>query len=566
MIMQPYFRYILLIWCFTALACKKDFLDRASTTQQQDKDIFTSFPMTDQVVNNLYSQLRGNYTYLGGYSMSPATDEAKDASNWMGSMSFNNGSWSGNNNPIGNTWRDNYVAIRQANTILEGIATYKTPDDANNRGALENRIGEVYFLRGYYLWELIRQFGGVIIVTKTIAPSDEQALNRPRNTYDECVAQILADCDEAIKRVPVQYPPTQTGRVTKGACMALKARILLYSASPLWAVAGKNGYQADISSGSFPTDLEKWRKAAAAAKAVIDLRTPQGAIAFQLEPDLNTRQDMFRNNTLFSREVIWMRMKETSESYDQYLFPYGSNGWSGCSPTQNLVDDYEMDNGRAISDPLSGYDSSRPYIHRDPRFYSDILYNGAPWKSRTIATFAGGLDEQSTQTDHTRTGYGCRKLADENITIGQGQGRTVHGIYFRLAEQYLNYAEALNESEPGHADILLYLNRIRTRAGQPPVPGGLSQQAMRERIRRERRIELSFENHRFWDVRRWKIAEATEKTIWGMRPVTDATAPGGYRYLRFKVEDRLWRNAMYVLPVTTDETLRNPNLKQNAGW
>lgn len=555
---------VLLLGSFAS--CKKGFLDRAATTQQQDVDIFTNFAMTDQVVSNLYSRLRGSYTYLGGYSMSSGCDEAKDASSWMASMSFNNGSWSGNTNPIGNTWRDNYVAIRQANAILEGVAKYNTPDDANNPGALQNRIGEVYFLRAYYLAELIRQFGGAIIVTKTIDQSDQVALNQPRSTYDACVAQILADCDEAVKRLPVNYPTTQVGRVTKGTCLALKARMLLFSASPLWAIAGKTSFQGDISTGTAATDPEKWRKAAAAAKEVIDLQSAQGGLAYRLESTLADRLSMFTNNTLLSKEVIWVRMKETNESYDRYIFPYGSNGWSGCSPTQNLVDDYEMANGKPITDPTSGYDPAKPYEGRDPRFYKDISYNGASWKGRKIETFEKGKDEQSTQTDHSRTGYSCRKLADESITINQAPGRDVHGIFFRLAEFYLSYAEALNEYEPGNADIAKYVNLIRARAGQPDLPAGLNQAAMRQRIHNERRIELAFENHRFWDVRRWKIAENTEKTIYGMRPIADAAAPGGYRYEKFKVEDRLWRNAMYLIPITTDETLRNPQLKQNEGW
>ncbi|WP_119080347.1 RagB/SusD family nutrient uptake outer membrane protein [Chitinophaga alhagiae] len=547
--------------------CKKGFLDRAATTQQQDEDIFTSFAMTDQVVNNLYSKMRGTYTYLGGYNMGSATDEAKDASNWMASMSFNNGSWSGNANPIGNTWRDNYVAIRQANTILENVAKFKTPDDANNPGTLENRLGEVYFLRAYFLWEQMRQFGGVIIVTKTIDQTDEAALNQPRSTYDECVAQVLADCDEAYKRVQYTYDPnTQVGRVTKGACLALKARALLFSASPLWANAGKTSFQADITSGSLPSDPAKWKNAADAAKAVIDLKDGGGSTVYALEPTLAARQDMFKNKTLQSREVIFVRMREANQDYDRYIFPKGYGGWSGCAPAQELVDDYEMNNGLPIEDPLSGYDETQPYINRDPRFYADILYNGANWKGRQVETYATGRDRQSTETDHTRTGYFTRKLADEAITPGQSGSRFIHGINYRLAEMYLSYAEALNEYDPSSPDVLTYVNLVRTRAGQQPLPAGLTQVEMRKRIQNERRIELCFENHRFWDVRRWKIAEETQKEMWGMRPIVDAGAPGGFRYERFKVEDRLWRNAMYVIPITTDETLRNPNLKQNEGW
>ncbi|PMD98600.1 hypothetical protein BWI97_03455 [Siphonobacter sp. BAB-5405] len=542
-----------------ATGCKSDFLDRAAVTQQQDEDIFTSFVMTDQVVNNLYRRIRGPYTYLGGYSMSSGTDESKDASTWMGSMSFNNGSWSGNNNPIGNTWREGYVAIRQANTLLAGIEKYKTPDDANNPGFLQNRIGEVYFLRAYYLADLMRQFGGVLIVNRVLEQTDMEGLNQPRSSYDACLQQVIADCDEAYKRVAASYPSNQVGRVTKGTCLALKARMMLYSASPLWAIAGKTGFRPDISSNATASDPEKWKKAADAAKAVIDLN-------YTLEPTLKDRQEMYKSRTLQSNEVIWVRMRESNQDYDRYLFPYGSNGWSGASPTQNLVDDYEMANGLPISDPASGYDPARPYENREPRFYSDITYNGSTWKGRKIETYAGGKDEQSTATDRTRTGYSNRKLADENITIGQGQGRDIHGVIFRLGEFYLNYAEALNEYDPGNADILKYVNLIRKRAGAKELPAGLTQAQMRQRIRNERRIELAFENHRFWDVRRWKIAENTEKTIYGMKPVLDANAPGGFRYERFKVEDRLWRNAMYVLPITTDETLRNPNLVQNEGW
>lgn len=558
--MKPIYNIYTLLLAILMVSCG-DYLDRASTTQRQDEDIFNNFTMTDQAVNALYGSTlrRSNYNYLGGYNMSSATDESKDASTWMASFSFNNGSWSSNQNPIGNTWREYYESIRMANLILEGIVEYNTPDDANNPGYLENRVGEVYFLRAYALFELVRQFGGVIIFTNTIEQTDEEALNRPRNTYDECVNQILADCDEAIARVPNTYPANQMGRVTRGAAMALKSKILLFSASPLWAEAGKTSFQGDISDNQTASDPEKWQRAAAAAKEIIDLGQ------YSLEPALEARQSMFTATTLQSSEVIFVRMNAWNQDMDRYFFPHGSSGWSGAAPTQNLVDDYEMEDGLPYNEsPL--YDEDNPYANRDPRFYTDISYNGAPWKDRVIETFSGGLDELSTQTDRTRTGYYSKKLVDESISVGQGQGRRVDAITFRLAEIYLNYVEALNEYDPGNPDILLYLNRIRERAGQVPISAGLSQEVMREKIRNERRIELSFENHRFWDVRRWKIAPQTEPTIYGMRALSDDSKPTGFRYERFKVEDRLWRNAMYLIPITQDETLRNPNLVQNQGW
>jgi hypothetical protein len=555
------FGIVLFIVLFTA--CKKGFLDRAATTQQQDKDIFTSYPQTDMVINNLYSKLPKVYGYLGGFQMGSATDESKDASNWMASMTFNSGGLSPTNNPIGNTWRDYYVMIRQANSILEGIEQYKTPDDGNNPGYLNNRLGEVYFLRAYALFELVRQFGGVIIVNKVIQdPNDDASLKKPRSTYDSCVAQIVADCDMAFGKVETyNYAAKDFGRVTKAACLALKSRIRLYSASPLWAIAGKTSPMPDITDNTTATDPAKWEVAANAAKALIDYAKGKG---YKLEPDLAGRRAMYIQ-PWNSKEVLWVRINEEGGSeFERHYFPFGYSGWSAGSPTQNVVDDYEMKDGMPISSsPL--YNPDRPYLNRDPRFYYDIGFNGAYFKNRVIETFVGGRDEQSTATDHSRTGYYMRKLVDTSQTVGQ-TSRTTDGIVFRLSEAYLNYAEALNEYSPGNPDIATYVNAIRSRAGLPDLPENLSQSEMRQRIHNERRIELLAENQRFWDVRRWKIASQTEQNIYGMKITKDAAAPDGFKYEKFLVEKRPWRNAMLVIPITLDETFRNPNLQQNPGW
>ncbi|WP_300599269.1 RagB/SusD family nutrient uptake outer membrane protein [Niabella sp.] len=555
-----YWAVLLIISGALFAACNKGFLDRAATTQQQDKDIFTLFSQTDMVINNLYSKLPKVYGYLQGYQMSSATDEAKDASNWMASMRFNSGSLSPTDNPIGNTWRDYYVMIRQANSILEGIAKYNTPDNPNRAGDLKNRIGEVYFLRAWALFELVRQFGGVIIVNNVIQdPNDDAALKRPRNSYDSCVAQIAADCDMAYARVQTAtYQPQDFGRVTKAACLALKSRIYLYSASPLWAQTGKTTPFPDVSENTIASDPAKWKIAADAAKAAIDYCATAG---YKLEPNLTSRKNMYIQ-PWNSPEVLWVRMNEEGGSeFERHYFPFGYSGWSAAAPTQNVVDDYEMKDGTPIA-TSSLYKEATPYVDRDPRFYTDILYNGAQFKGRAVETFAGGRDEASTNTDHSRTGYYQRKLVDEGQTVGQ-TSRTTDGIKFRLSELYLNYAEALNEYAPGNADIAQYVNAIRSRAGMPELPAGLTQDQMRTRIRNERRVELFAENQRFWDVRRWKIASQTEQNIWGMRAIKEGS---GFKYERFLVEKRPWRNAMLVIPVTLDETFRNPNLKQNPGW
>ncbi|MBK7097073.1 MAG: RagB/SusD family nutrient uptake outer membrane protein [Sphingobacteriales bacterium] len=409
----------------------------------------------------------------------------------------------------------------------------------------------------------MRQFGGVIIVTKVIQdPNDNESLKKSRSPYDSCVAQILSDCDIAFSMVEnYPYAAKDFGRVTKSACLSLKSRILLYSASPLWAIAGKTSPLPDISDNNSASDAGKWKLAADASKAAIDYAASAG---FQIEPALAGRRAMYIQ-PWNSKEVLWVRMNEEGGSeFERHYFPFGFSGWSAGAATQNVVDDYEMKDGISIKSS-SMYNPAQPYKDRDARFYMDIGFNGAYFKSRVIETFEGGRDEQSTATDHSRTGYYMRKLVDTSQTVGQ-TSRTTDGIVFRLSELYLNYAEALNEYNPGHSDIAIYINYIRKRAGQPDLPIGLSQSEMRERIRIERRIELLAENHRFWDVRRWKIASQTDQNIYGMKATKSASAPGGFIYQKFLVEKRPWRNAMLVIPITLDETFRNPNLVQNPGW
>lgn len=560
-------KYIIIFIAITAAfftACSKnDFLDRASTNQLQDKDIYTSWVQTDLVVNDLYSKLPKVYGYLGGYQMGSATDESKDASNWMWSMVYNTGGISPSRDFIVSTWKDYYKMVRQANGLLAGIEKYKTPDNPNNAGYLTNRIGEIYFLRAYAYFELARNFGGVPVVTTYIEdPNDDAALKIPRAAFDSVVAQIASDCDAAYAKVEnYSYEDRDYGRVTKAACLALKSRIYLYAASPLWAVAGKTSAKPDISDNKTATDAAKWKMAADAAKQAIDYAHSKGST---LEANLGSRKNMYLR-PWDSKEVLWVRMNEEGGSeFERHYFPFGYSGWSAGAPTQNVVDDYEMKDGKSIkTSPL--YNPARPYNDRDPRLYSDILYNGASFKGRNVETYEGGRDEQSTATDHSRTGYYMRKLVDEAQTVGQ-TSRTTNGIVFRLAELYLNYAEAMNEYAPGDASILTALNPIRNRAGMPDVVTGFSQSEMRDKIRNERRIELLAENHRFWDVRRWKIAAETEQMMYGMKPVRDAAAPDGFKYERFLVERRPWTNALLVMPVPLDEMYRNKNLQQNPGW
>ncbi len=239
--------------------------------------------------------------------------------------------------------------------------------------------------------------------------------------------------------------------------------------------------------------------------------------------------------------------------------------WGGFSPTQNLVDAYEMKNGKMITDPASGYDPQNPYKDRDSRLDQSILRNGSQWKGVVVETFDGGNAQNPANGDRTKTGYGLKKLLDEQyVTADQVyQGGDNDWIYIRYAEVLLNYAEAQNEAVGPDASVYKAINDVRKRAGQPDL-AGLSQSQMRESIRNERRVELCFEEHRFWDVRRWKLGQ----TYFGV-PVNrvKVTKTGAtFNYTIQELEKRTYKDFYNLLPIPQSERDKNPNLSQNTGY
>jgi hypothetical protein len=332
--------------------------------------------------------------------------------------------------------------------------------------------------------------------------------------------------------------------------MALKARLLLYAASPL--------YNNDVFSA------EKYTKAADAAKAVMDLNL------YSLHADY---ESLFNSNN--SVESIFSRYYVVGSRHVCIEIAWGPNGygaWGGFTPFQNHVDAYEMkDTGLPFDDPESGYDASNPYVGRDPRFYANILFNGAPYRGRNVETFLpGGLDSRDGRDNWntSKTGYYTKKWTNEAYPINNPW--SVAGLqpwhYIRYAEILLIYAEALNEAEGPVSEVHDAINEIRTRAGMPDLPEDLTQAEMRERIRRERQVELAFEEHRFYDVRRWKIASVVENLP-------------GYGILINKVGDtftyekitalsnRKFEDKHHWLPIPRNEILASDNkLEQTPGY
>ncbi len=480
-----------------------DFLERETDSFYDDESTFTSYDRTSRFLVNAYTILPEGLNRISNSMYDSATDDAEEARESSTIQMFNNGSWSERNNPD-DQWNRYYNGIHTANKFLENVDKVNLDSyrlDPDNQTEYQNRVKdlriwklEARFLRAYFHFELLKRYGPVPIVTTTLSvEGDYSGVQRP--TIEQCVKFISDECDAAAAGLddgPWREVATGLGRATKGAALALKSRVLLYAASPLW-LDWRNTEESYL-----PTNETKWKAAADAAFAVIELGT------YSLAGDYGALfQNSFNNS-----EMILARRYGVSSTFESYSFPVSYAGKGGTNPSLNLLDAYEMRDGTAFSWDIAD-DAAHPYFWRDPRMEKTFIYNGATWKGTAVETWIGGKDGPY-KTNATRTGHYLRKFANQDVNLVTGGGALGHTWpLLRIAEIYLNYAEALNEYSPGHTDIATYVNKVRVRAGLPELPVDLSQDQMRQRIRNERRVELAFEEHRAWDVRRWKIASST---------------------------------------------------------
>jgi len=578
-------------------SCSTDFLNLSPQDRYSDAAVWSDPILTELFVNELYRGLGHGHTEAKIASM---VDESHFIHNYGTNQvvaSLINpsdiGQWNeANQNPY--RWIELYRRIAETNMFMENIDEVPFEDEAWR----QRLIGEVHFLRAYFYHNLVRLHGGVPIITRTYA-LDEESYEVPRNTLRECVEHIVAHADTAASLLPLkwEYGDANLGRAHGAAAMSLKSRILLWAASDL---VHENWYgsfeQPDlINYGGDRTAA--WTAARDAAKEVIDLN------AFSLHDDTG---DPFQDYTdlhvekrspehIFSRYFIaangWASADNNTHS-PLFNGPNGYAAWAGNTPIQALVDDYEMADGTPF-DWDNPEHKAAPYENRDPRFYASILYDGAPWRQRPVSTasfdpenkisirtvYSGneidpdavvsyGIDTRNgpQQTwNGTYTGYYLRKSIDISVDpefVYQGQNQEVPWHFFRLGEIYLNYVEACIEL--GQEDEARnYLNMIRARAGMPDITE--SGDELMERYRNERRIELSFEDQRYFDVRRWLIGEDVYKNTKGI--VISEFADGSVLYETTEVgQPRGWDDKTNFLPILLDEMNRNTMLIQNPGY
>lgn len=546
-----------------SMAACSDMLDIKPTTFVSDELIWKDKNLINQFVANTYGTLVCGFnrnTQGWGQDWSAAFGGNFDAGSddFDGKFDanvnqFNTGQITAQSTPfIEDIWLSNYQIIRQCNIIIEAVLhtddVVLTPDEKKYYEA------DARFLRAFCYFDLAKTFGRAPLITQAQQLDDELLV--PATGFEALIDFITDECDTYADNLNLTVTDKMKGRATRGAFRALKARALLYLASPLNNPSNSN---------------ERWEAAATAAQDVMKL-----GVYHLYRSGSNPYGRLFFDKSNANQEIIFERRFQYPDithdihmqwSLDPADADHGS--WNGLYPTQNLVDAYETTDGKFITDPTSLYNSQDPYANRDSRFYQTLLYHGNTWEGSTLFMHKHQQNPDWSgnclpSNYRARCGYGLRKMIQEYngaaADLSSGAfAQDNNWPYFRYAEILLNYAEAQNEALPA-PDKSVYdaMKEVRERAGQPELPVGLSQSEMRIRIHNERRVELCLEEHRFFDLRRWKETETLRASIMGMSIEYDGNTN---HFKTVKIEDRAFNEANYYLPIPFKETEKNPNLK-----
>lgn len=597
-------------------SCQKaeDFLDKKPLGEYSEVDVWSDLALAETFVNGIYKNALGwpfAIERLSDYS-----DESFFTPDWSATL-FNKGlitqdnlqGWSvdwATPHTLHYTWNPLFLNIRRTNIFFSKIEEGTFEDQEWK----ERLMGEVHFLRAYTYHYLVALYGGVPIITKAYTLTDNFEV--PRNTYEECINYIVGQLDSAAMYLPESHSGKDDGRATKGAALAFKSRVLLYAASDLHHDMNSyaSGYaHPELLGYTSGSQAARWQAAKDAAQDVIDMGIYD---LYKKEPApgdsiAQTFVDYFVTNSFTEEDILlqYFNTKTTNEGWAHYnpaLYcgPNGYHNWGNNTPLGDLVDEYEMRDGSTFdwSNPVM---KANPYANRDQRLYATILYEGVQWRTRPTdgllidpysriqvggvydnggTMLKAGLDTRKGPIEDWNggyTGYYLRKFVDPSLDP-QYVAQEVPFRHIRYAEVLLNFAEACIElGEEGPA--LDAINQIRTRAGQPEI--NVTGDELREAYRHERRIELAFEDHRFWDVRRWivgpdayhqthavEVKYVTSETItsyrqpdgstWGDPIFNNIPNPGG--------DQRAWDDKCYFFPIMRDEMGKNPQLIQNPGY
>jgi hypothetical protein len=566
-----------------ASSCNTDFLNPPPEDRFGDVSVWQDPALVEAFVNEMYRGLNHGIREL---MLGSLADESHFIHNYGSAQVVQSNLTSADIGSFGRgdfmefNWIQLYRRIRLVNIFLENVD--QVPFESEEQ---KNRMtGEVHFLNAYFYHNLVRLYGGVPLVKRTFALEDDFLI--PRSTLQESIQYVVDEADLAASLLPETHDGANIGRATKGAALAVKARILLYAASdlyndPSWAAGYSNPELISVTGDR----TAKWQAAKDAAKAVMDMNLYE---LHDTDDPVQDYIDLFllkdTQEDIFSRYFVKSRGWEDGALPGLANGPNGYHNWGGNTPIQELVDDYQLADGTDF-DWNNPAHASAPYEDRDPRFYASILYDHAPWRPRpndtkdidpegkilirSVETAPGvwtpGLDTRDGPIEDWNGGYSgyyLRKFIDPGVVheyAAAGGNQEVPWQYFRYGEIILNYAEAclgLNQED----EAKVYINMIRERAGMPDITS--SGQQLIDDYRNERRIELVFEQHRYFDIRRWMLAPDV-MTVDARGIVIEEPISGPVRYSTNVIQDRNWNDKMYFLPITLDEINRNENLVQN---
>lgn len=578
---------VTLVLALAGSSCS-DYLDKEYDASLSEKKVFNNQNLTREFLANIYTNLPDGLAPLSddqftGASRDCMTDNAVTCWGLHYYTKIGSDGYTAGDHPLLGFWNTDLYGIRKCNMFLKNAKASvvgNTEKDGDDNRLYDRYCAEARLLRAIFHFDLICWFGAAPVIAEDESGepiifdlSDPSAMNMSRTPAAEALEWVADQCDQIKNQLPFRYSDEASnwGRVNGAAAYALKARALLYRASPL----------------NNPTNnIEWWKEAAEAARAFIT-KNNQQTKPYKLyrtsdnDPTQNYYQ-CFVTTPYFNDEYILTRSVWTTHTVEDYLAPAGFTNSSGrTNPTQNLVDSYETINGLPI-DQDSSYDPQNPYANRDPRLEQTILHQGSIWgdklneEERAIdVSYPSGADYE-TQNGGTLTGYYTKKYLN-NMSFKSPSNYNHVCPIFRFGEVLLNAAEAVNEAY-GPSEAYQYINELRDRVGMPAY-SGMNQEQLRERIRNERRIELCFEDHRFFDERRWKLFEnqtpTSEKNLpyykqvynlYGVTVTNPENAVYTYGSARNYPSRTFNTPKNYYFPIPDAETKRLPRLGQNQGW
>lgn len=585
-----YSLFAVCIATFTLTSCEDafgNFLDKQPSNELTEEEVFSDWNLMVEFHYDTYNFLRHGASRIKDSWLDSATDLAETSYSTGGvRTTFNIGNYYGSAGEaeLTATWEHHYRAIRKCNMIITRIESVPKEPSLSDTKYKEDKLhytSEARFLRAYFYWELFLRYGAIPIVTEVLDPNGDllsNYINRPtvKEYVVDFILKELKECEAGLLTYGEAWDSSQAGRIGQPMARALYSRIMLYMASPRFSA--ESGVT--------------WQQAADAAKSFIDDYGANFSLFTTTDADGNALGVESYTNALLrtaysgnNKEVIFYR-NDVVINWDAIKndTPVGEGGNGGLCPSQNLVDMYDMADGSSpfaqydltgapvysnntpTVNAASGYNDTKPWTNRDPRLAATILYNGVKWGNGNINVVSGQRDNPIGNTNATPTGYYVRKYIPETILSAE-HSQSAYRLWtiMRYAEILLNYAEALNEAQGPGTEVYNMLDKIRHRAG---ISGKIADRSdltsskdnMRNFIHKERTVELAFEEHRAWDVRRWNVAvEALSRPIYGVNVSADGTIT------RKVAQSRVFENKMYLYPIPEGEVWKT-GIENNPGW